>query len=79
MLFDIDTQAGISEHGRVASPLDPSVSCGNWWTDASSQVKRSIFMDRVVYSISDQALQVASVDATSNVLQSLDLEPQPNP
>jgi hypothetical protein len=82
MLFDVDVLTGIAEHGRMASPLPPvgtfgvgGATCSNWWSSAGSEVKRSIFMDRVVYSISDALLEVAPVDASSTLLQSIDLEP----
>jgi len=80
MLFDIDAQTGISEHGRVPYPVPDlstynggNVSCSNWWTEASSDVKRSIFMERYVYAISDELLKVESVDALGTDLQSIDL------
>jgi hypothetical protein len=75
MLFDVSAQAGISEHGRVAHPMPEAgtVSCSTWWTDAGSAVKRSIFMDRVVYSIADDEMVIASVDATATPLQSMPL------
>ena len=84
MLFDIDAAAGITEHGRVAYPTPDLTSapyagnpsaCSNWWTNATSDVKRSIFMDRWVYSISDQLLKVQSVDKLGTDLQSIDLAP----
>jgi hypothetical protein len=75
MLFNIDVQAGISEFGRVAHPVTSNVSCSNWWTHASSQVKRSIFMDRFVYAISDSYLKVQAIDALGSDLQSIDLQP----
>ena len=75
----------VKEHGRVASPLPApgsygsDATCSNWWSNAGSEVKRSIFMDRIVYAISDARLQIASVDATGSPLQSLDLEPLSSP
>jgi uncharacterized secreted protein with C-terminal beta-propeller domain len=86
MLFDIDAQAGIAEHGRVAYPLPArdergygygsgSATCFNWWSSAGSEVQRSIFMDRYVYAISNAYLKVQSIDALGTDLQSLDLEP----
>jgi hypothetical protein len=87
MLFDIDPTGGIREHGRVAHATDVDFSttsyrsspyaCSNWWTNASSDVKRSIFMDRFVYSISNQVLKVQSIDALGTDLASLALQPSP--
>jgi hypothetical protein len=85
MLFDIDPTSGIREHGRVAHATDVDFSatsyrnspyaCSNWWTNASSDVKRSIFMDRFVYSISNEVMKVQSIDALGTDLASLALRP----
>jgi hypothetical protein len=74
MLFDVSTTAGIDEHGRVSHPVPDDVTCGNWWTNASSAVKRSLFLDRFVYSISDADLKIQSVDALGTDVVSLPLE-----
>jgi beta propeller domain-containing protein len=86
MLFDIDVTTGIHEHGRVPHPLPDLAStpygsggCYNWWSESSSDVKRSIFMDQWVYSISDQLLQVESMDTLGSDVASIDLEPAPAP
>jgi uncharacterized secreted protein with C-terminal beta-propeller domain len=77
MVFDISLDTGIKEHGRLPF-VDPTkvgtgVSCGNWWTDTTSLVKRSIFMDDWVYGISDTQLKVASLAAMSTPLQTVSL------
>ncbi|HEY5956865.1 MAG TPA: beta-propeller domain-containing protein [Polyangiaceae bacterium] len=69
MAFDISLSAGITEHGRLPF-IDPTTvgiteSCGKWWTDASSLVKRSIFMDDWVYGLSDAQLRVANLGSMS--------------
>jgi hypothetical protein len=33
-------------------------SCGNWWSQASSAVKRSIFLDDLVFSIATDRMKV---------------------
>jgi uncharacterized secreted protein with C-terminal beta-propeller domain len=81
MLFDIDAESGIHERGRVAHAL-PDLSqtpygaggCNQWWSQSSTDVKRSIFMDDWVYSISDQLLQVQALSALGSDLASIDLE-----
>ena len=53
------------DHGRrlrAAGRRRPSrprtgITCSNWWTNATSQVKRSIIMDDFVFSISDVGRQ----------------------
>jgi hypothetical protein len=74
MLFDVSTTTGIGEHGRVKHPLPSEITCNNWWTDTDSAVKRSLFLERWVYSISDAHLKVQSIDALGTDLVSLPLE-----
>jgi hypothetical protein len=80
MVFGVDVAKGFTEIGRVAHPNAPdgngydSGTCGNWWADASSEVKRTIFMDDFVYSISEsvvkvEALSKMGVDVASAPLQ----------
>jgi hypothetical protein len=63
MLFDASTGAGFAERGRVPHAVAPNVSCSNWWTNGSSTVKRSLFLDNFVYSISDRELKVRDINA----------------
>ena len=77
MVFDVSVEKGITEHGRLSfvdSPQSSATdSCNQWWTDAKSLVKRSIFMDDFVYGLSDTQLRVANLSAMSTVLQSVPL------
>ena len=73
MLFDASVAAGFAEHGRVAHPPSDQIDCGNWWTDAKSVVRRSLFLDNYVYSISDSHLKVRDVNALATPLVDLDL------
>ena len=34
------------------------VSCSNWWTQANSVVKRSVFLGNLVYSIASDRVKV---------------------
>jgi hypothetical protein len=47
--------------------VDPATtaygSCGNWWTNSNSVVKRSIFMDDFVYSVAPTHIKVQDLDA----------------
>ncbi len=52
MVFDTTTSNGFSLRGQVAHPTSVDASCSNWWTNASSEVQRSIVMDNLVYSVS---------------------------
>jgi hypothetical protein len=63
MVFDASVAGGFAEHGRVQHAVAPNISCGNWWTNAESSVKRSLFLDQFVYSVSDAELKVRDVGA----------------
>ena len=68
MVFDTTVQ-GISERSRVSHPKG-SATCSNWWTDASSQVERSVIMDDFVYSLSSSLMKVSSLtDPSTDVAQ----------
>jgi hypothetical protein len=76
MVFDVSLQSGITEKGRMpfVSPSQVSgISCSNWWSSSTSDVKRSIFMDDYAVGISDSLYQVAPLSDLSNVLKSLPL------
>jgi hypothetical protein len=69
IVYDVDTEHGFRERGRVAHPSDPllgsynNAGCSNWWTRASSVVKRSVIMDDYVFSIADSAVRVQDLHA----------------
>ncbi len=74
MVFETTVDAGFSEMGRVAHPAGEDVHCSNWWTQANSQVKRSVFMDDYVFSISDTLIKGSKLDnlATDLVVLRID-------
>jgi len=74
MVFDASVGAGFAEHGRVPHAVGEGISCGNWWTDGSSTVKRSLFLDQFVYSISDAELKVRDVGALGTELATVPLQ-----
>ncbi len=68
MVFDTTAAQGFKERGRVLHPAGAGVDCGNWWTNATSQVKRSVVMEDFVYSISDSRIKVNRLgDLTAEV------------
>jgi hypothetical protein len=75
MVFDAGVEQGFAEHGRVGHPVEPDVTCGNWWTRSNSVVKRSLFLDDYVYSISDAHLKVRQIDALGTEVVTLPLAP----
>lgn len=78
MVFDVSLETGIVERGRLPfvepeQAAGSGASCGTWWTDSTSLVKRSIFMEDFAYGLSDSRLKVAQVDALSDVLSDVSL------
>ncbi|AUX48903.1 uncharacterized protein SOCE26_104460 [Sorangium cellulosum] len=68
LVYRVDVDGGFSAIGGVPHPVpdastDPYASgCGGWWSNASSYVKRSVFMEDYVYSVSEDEIRVAHVD-----------------
>jgi hypothetical protein len=89
MVYDVSVETGFRLRGRVAHPWpvsaadaltygtsDPSYyACSDWWTDSSSVVERSIFMDAYVFSASHQLIKVNQLDQLETDLASLRLLP----
>jgi Beta propeller domain len=73
MVFDTTAASGFSLRGKVDHPAGKSISCSNWWTNAESQVERSVFMDDFVFSISRSAIKVNSLKDLSQDLVSLSI------
>jgi hypothetical protein len=60
MVYRVTPESGFSLTGKVAHDRD-GASCSNWWTDATSTVKRSIIMDEFVFSVSEKRIKVNSL------------------
>lgn len=71
MVFDATVAGGIRERGRMPFETGAGIHCGNWWTDAQSEVKRSIFMDDFAIGISATAYKVAALSELSKPLKSI--------
>ncbi|XXY17650.1 beta-propeller domain-containing protein [Sorangium sp. So ce216] len=79
LVYKVDVDQGFASLGGVPHPLpdtgaDPSaVSCGSWWSRASSFVKRSVFLEDHVYSVSADEIRVAHINdlATPEAIVSL--------
>lgn len=84
MVYDVTTQDGFKLHGKVfhvsSDNSDPYNydygygECSNWWSQASSKVKRSIIMDDVIFSISDELLKANRLDNLAVDLASLSID-----
>jgi len=69
LVYDIDVETGFDYLGSVSHVAPESqdnyrAACFNgWWTDSNSYVKRSIFMDDYVFSISEDSIKVNQLSA----------------
>jgi uncharacterized secreted protein with C-terminal beta-propeller domain len=73
MVYGVTAEDGFSLTGQVAHPPGQGIGCDNWWTEASTQVKRSVFMEDFVYSISESRVKVNAVGALDSDLAELSL------
>ncbi len=71
MVFDVDAEEGITEHGRIDHNV--GASCSSWWTEPSSWVRRSVFMDNFVYSVAPDRIIVAHLDDLSTPVATVEL------
>ncbi len=78
MVYQVTAEDGFELLGGVphAEPMESDdywAACGNWWTDANTDVKRSVFMEDYVYSVAPSMINLAKVDDLGDVLVSIDL------
>jgi len=82
LVYRADADTGFTPLGgvdhRQVDESAGSYSCGNWWTNPNSQVKRSVFMEDYVYSFSQERMKVSALADLSSDLVSLEL-PQLDP
>jgi len=57
LVYDVDVERGFTRLGGVDHGTK-GVSCGTWWSNANSAVKRSVFLDDLVYSIATDRVKV---------------------
>jgi hypothetical protein len=74
-VYDVSTSTGFSLHGEVEHPAGADINCSNWWTQSSSQVRRTIFMDDFVYSVADDLVKVNAMDDLGGDLAVVPLVP----
>jgi hypothetical protein len=79
-LYDVSLDTGFQLLGGVAYPPAAGYQsysgarCSNWWTDASSLVKRSIILDDYVLSLTDTEMKINAARDLSTDLVVLPLE-----
>ncbi|RYZ64480.1 MAG: hypothetical protein EOP08_08915, partial [Proteobacteria bacterium] len=70
-VYDVTAAGGFVARGRIEHPPTSTgtgydgASCSNWWTQASSQVKRSVIMDDTVYSVALDVIKARDLGALS--------------
>lgn len=79
VVFDVSLENGITERGRLpfATAADVAVGesqeCYQWWTDSSSLVKRSIFLEDYAIGLTEDWLKAAALSDLGTVLSSVQL------
>ena len=66
MVYKVTTEKGFEYLGGVSHQTPETEgtyysACSSWWTDSDSVVKRSVFMDDYVYSITENEIKVNAV------------------
>ena len=79
IVYDTTVANGFQLKGKVAHPNTStggynSGGCSNWWTNASSEVKRSVIMDDFVYSISNKRVKVNALGNLATDIVEVSLE-----
>ena len=74
-VYDVDLEKGFQRLGGIdhAASGANKASCQTWWSNANSAVKRSIFLDDLVYSISGDAAKVQRMGHFGTNVASLSL------
>jgi hypothetical protein len=57
LVYDVDVQDGFTRLGGVDHG-GHGVNCNTWWSNANSAVKRSVFLDDLVYSVASDRVKV---------------------
>jgi len=79
-VWDVSTATGFSLRGGVAHVPTAQAgtrSCGSWWTDAKTEVKRSIFMDDYVLSIARDIIHIQDVRSLGTDVNAVPLTAAP--
>jgi hypothetical protein len=74
LLYRVSIQEGFGRLGGIDHGKK-GVHCRNWWTRATSLVKRSLFLDDVVVSIADARLKAQRLQSLGTDVADLPLEP----
>ncbi len=63
-IYRVSESQGFERLGGVAHPSERGArACGTWWSHATSEVKRSVFLDDLVYSMATDRVKVQRLGA----------------
>jgi uncharacterized secreted protein with C-terminal beta-propeller domain len=61
LVYDVDLDHGFTRLGGIDHGKQ-GVSCDTWWANANSEVKRSVILDDLVYSIAEDRVKVQNLN-----------------
>lgn len=73
-IFQVDVKDGFKRLGRINHGTE-GANCNAWWSKASSHVKRSLFLDDLVYSIAMDRVKVQRMGHFGSDVATLSLMP----
>lgn len=73
-VYDVDVERGFTRLGGVDHGTR-GASCATWWSNANSTVKRSVFLDDLVYSVATDKVKVQKLGHLGTDLATLSLLP----
>jgi uncharacterized secreted protein with C-terminal beta-propeller domain len=74
LVYDVDLEKGFTRLGGIDHGTK-GVNCNTWWSQANSAVKRSVFLDDLVYSIATDRVKVQRMDHFGEDIADLSLVP----
>ncbi len=74
LVYDVDVETGFKRLGGVDHGTR-GASCATWWSNANSAVKRSVFLDDLVYSIAPERVKVQRMATLGVDLADLPMTP----
>ena len=74
LVFDVDVDKGFTRLGGVDHGTK-GATCSAWWSKGGSTVKRSVFLDDLVYSMTNDQVKVQRMGHFGEDLADLSLKP----
>ena len=78
LVYNVTTEDGFSRIGGIPHEDEETEddnwgACRQWWSNAKSKVKRSVFMEDYVYSIALDLINVSAPDDLEHPIAVIDL------